>query len=363
MAQYKLRVYDTSYTLRYEITNFTRLAYVKRLNAVGMGSFVMMDDAIELAQTIQDKWPIEVWRRSPEHGVDWYVDYYGLIRDKALEGFDPSTLTLTVPSLETMLGWRIVAYPANTTDRSRFLATPVEEIMGRLVEYNLGNSATTPNGRLANGHYGFTVNDEVGWGSLGPSVDWYCAYDNLLDTLQELALVGDVDFEVRPAGVFDWTFNTHPGQLGQDRTNDIIFSIHFGNMANPRYERGFMVERTQAIVAGRGEGSERMVVIRQGANYDAPENVTEIYVDARTTDTVKGLEAKGDARLAELQREEIFDFNVLQTEGVQYGRDYFMGDLVTAHNPYTDGYETRKITEVAVVLDDDEEISIKTSVV
>lgn len=363
MTQYKLRVYDTSYTLQYEVTNFTTLAYVKRLNAVGMATFSMVDDALVLAQTIQDKWPIEVWRRSPEQGIDWYVDYHGLIRDKVIEDFNPPTLTLMVPSLETMLGWRIVAYPANTTDRSRFLATPVEEIMGRLVEYNLGNSATTLNGRLANGNHGFTVNDEAGWGSLGPSVDWYCAYDDLLDTLQELALVGDVDFEVRPAGVFDWTFNTHPGQLGQDRTSDIIFSVHFGNMANPRYERGFMVERTQAIVAGKGEGSERMVVIRQGTNYDATENVIETYVDARTTDTVEGLEAKGDARLAELQREEIFDFNVLQTEGVQYGRDYFMGDLVTAHNPYSDTYETRKVVEVAVTLDEGEDIAIKTAVV
>src|SRR5690606_23609829 len=83
-------------------------------------------------------------------------------------------------------------------------------------------------------------------------------------------------------------------------------------------------------------------------NYDSRYNSREVFVPAQQNSTTAGLEAAGDARLAEVRALDRFDFETRDTEAVRYGRDWFLGDLVTAR--YEDIEQAKKIQAVTVTL-------------
>ncbi|GAI16624.1 unnamed protein product, partial [marine sediment metagenome] len=99
-----------------------------------------------------------------------------------------------------------------------------------------------------------------------------------------------------------------------------------------------------------GEGAARALEIRTdaGAIADSPWNRREMFADARNEDTAAALQDKGDRLLEERQAEESFSFDVIQTAACIYGRDYFLGDLVTAR--YGDIETDKKIVGVGIVV-------------
>lgn len=261
-----------------------------------------------------------------------------------------------------MLGWRIVAWPAATANRSKFTSAKAETIMKTLVEYNAGASATTGNGRHRTGTITgiSTAADAAG----GNTLDWYCAHAILLETLQKLALVAGGDFDLVKTGAQAWEFEFYPGQLGTDRSGEVVFALDYDNMANPRFRTGRLGEKTVAIVGGQGEDSQRDITVRTGANYSSSNDI-EVFVDAREIDkgNTAGLQAKGDQELEALRALDQFDFDVLQTAVGAYGRHYFLGDLVTVVSPFTGAASDRKVRSVTVTVDQQrhEQIGVDTA--
>jgi hypothetical protein len=131
-----------------------------------------------------------------------------------------------------------------------------------------------------------------------------------------------------------FVFRWHPGQLGTDRRSTVIFSTAFGNMAEPRLTTHNAQVRNSAYVVGQGTGAGRDWRLREEAGSIAlsPWGRRETIVDAREVplgDTA-ALDDKGDTALAENKATQSFTFKVLQSPGCVYGKDYFLGDLVTA---------------------------------
>lgn len=353
MTDYKIRVYDSAGALQHELVNFRSLSYRKVVNEPGLGQFVLNGEH-PLVGDIEDKWQVEFWRRNQAQGIDWTCDFYSLFREPDRQGAGPGTFAALCPGQLGILGWPIVAWPAGTVDRSRFSSVPAETIMKTLVAYNAGSSATTGNGRVRDwSTSGWTISVEADGGD-GNSLDVYCAYKNLLETLQDVARVGGGDFDLVKTAGAAWEFRWYEGQLGADRTTKLIFAVELGNMGAPRFRQRRLQERTAAIVAGQGEGSSREVTVRTGGNYSATNNI-EMLVDARdvTTGDSGGLETRGDQALFEARAIEAFDFDVLQIPSALYGRDYFLGDLVTVRSPYTGNDVTRKIQAVTVAVNPD----------
>lgn len=358
-TEYKLRAYNASGVLQFEIVDFLELAYTKEVNSPGLLAFELAGNHA-LAAALADKWQVEIWRRNLALGVDWYADFYGLFREPDKEGVDPGIFTARCPGQLSILSWRIVGWKADTANRSKFINQPAETIMKTLVDYNLASNATVANGRVRDGAMtGITVQADAAGGN---SVDWFCAYANLLETLQGLARVGGGDFDLVKTGAATWEFQWFSGQLGTDRSADVIFANEFGNMANPRFQTLRLNESTVAIVGGQGEGSARAIAIRTGANYDEDDNNIEVFVDARSEQTTAGLNAKGDEKLDELKASDTFTWDALQMQDLMYGVDYFLGDLVTVRNPFTAENVTQKINKVTVSLDSggNEAISVET---
>jgi len=342
MTSYYLSVFDTSGDLQAVLTDFTSLSYNRKVNAPGLLQFTLPGDH-DLLKMIGDKYQVEVWRK-PEGG-QFGRELIGIMRNIEYYYSDRSKAVLTCPGLMSMLGWRIVNWYAGTNNRSAFTAKPAETIMKTLVDYNAGSAATTGNGRLRNGAIaGLTVEAD---GANGNSKDWNCAYDNLLETLQDLALIAGGDFDLVKTSSTSWQFCWYTGQLGEDRTAKAVFTLERGNMANPQYKVLRMGAKTVCTVGGRGEGSARVTAIRTGADYSA-DNDIEMFANAVNCETTAGLQAAGDAALKDKQARESFGFDVLQTPATRYGMHYTLGDLVTAINPYTGGSMTLKITEASV---------------
>lgn len=359
MTDYRLDAYDTSGTHQFTLTDFTQLGYKKRVNSQGVLTASFRGDH-PLLSSIADKWQFEVWRRPT--GQSWYRDFVGQYRRGVWEYKATSTFEITCVGLKNLLARRNVLWYAETNNRSEFTGVKGETIMKTLVSYNAGSSATTGNGRLRTGTItGLSVETD---GTHGNTLDWSCAYDNLLKTLQDLALVAGGDFDLVKTSTTTYEFRWYTGQLGTNRTTTVKFSMGLGNMANPVYEENRIDEATVALVAGQGEASARATATRTGANYVVTENDIEMFVDARSAKTTNALNAIGDQKLKDAQAIRSFRFDVLQSPKTLYGVDYFLGDLVTAINPFTGASYTEKVNAVAVALSStgEEKISIELGV-
>ena len=333
--EYKVRVKNTSGILIAEVVDFWELAYEKRISAPGLG-VVLLSEEHPVVDLLAHKYQVEIWRRhvDAEKGIDisWYADFFGLYLDEEREETDKGIFTLRCAGQMWWLWTRYVMWAAGTGDRSKFISEKAETIMKTLVDYNAGSNATTGNGRERTGT--ITGISQEADGANGNIVDWYCAWENLLETLQELARVGGGDFDLIKTGAATWEFRWYTGQRGSDRSADVIFATDRGNMGKPRYRHNRLAEQTVAVVAGQGQGTDRETAVRTGTDFGAANDV-ELFVDARDVTTTGGLNARGDTKLDGTQAREEFTFDVIQTPATLYGEvasggDYEVGDLVTA---------------------------------
>lgn len=347
-STYRLDVYNTSGVLQYMLTDFSALAYTKRINAPGMVQISLPGDHV-LIGNMADKWQLEVWRLPP--GGSWGREITGLYRYGSWTyGDQGSRFAAVCPGIMTMLAWRIVAWYAGTTNRSKFISAKSETIMKRLADYNAAANATTGNGRIRTGTItGLSIESD---GANGNTLDWFCSFENLLATLQKLARVAGGDFDLVKTSATTYQFRWYTGQLGTDRTATVIFSIERGNMSQPKYEENRAKEKTVALVGGQGEEADREVVVRTGSNYHVTNNNVEAFFNATDINTTAGLNARGDEKLDEAEAREDFSFKTLEAPQTIYGVDYFLGDKVTAINPFDGTSLTLKVNAVNVTLDE-----------
>lgn len=359
MTDYRLDIYNTAGVLQRILTDFSSLSYAKRVNSPGVIQFTIPGDHA-LLSTIADKWQIEVWRKTTDTST-WGREITGIYRMLTWGYGEQSYASIFCNGLMSILDWRIVGYRAGIANRSKFTGVASETVCNTLVKYNATTSATTADGRIRDGHIdGLTVEAD---GEEGEGIDWFCAYDNLLESLQDICKLGHGDFDVVKTSSTAWEYRWYKEQLGTDKTASVIFSIERGNMANPVYRDNRTQERTAAIVGGQGEDIARTVSIVTGANYHVDTNNIEMFVNATDVETSAGLTTRGTAKLKEKQAVKEFTFDVLQVPSCMYGTHYVLGDLITAINPYNNASYSMKIEAILVNLDQDgaENITIEMS--
>lgn len=348
-AIYEMRVYDTSGVLQY-IANDVEFSYTNQVNAAGFLRF-SVDDAHGLAGNLSRDWRVDIHRsRAADVGesnaIARYVDFSGFVRneERRADSDGNTSITYYCPGVRSLLGRAIVGYKAGVDLRSSFTADPAETILKNLVTYNLTSSGTTGDGRVRNAaETRISVQAD---GAGGNTLDFACAYRNVLDVLQDVATIGGGDYDLVRTGANAWEFRWYAGQLGTDRSATVTFSLAYGNMANPVLNRNWIEEKTVAIVGGQGEESDRAIVVRTGANYSAPANNVETFVDARDLTTTNGLNARGDLFLEDARAKDSLTFDVIQTPGSLYGLHYFLGDRVTAY--YQGITATKQVVGVTV---------------
>lgn len=349
---YRVDFLDKTNGTKYaEVFDYEELGITNKVNAPGMATIRLKGNHPVLEDLVDYDY-IEILWKDPANDIDWTVVFGGIYA--YIEGGEPGEVPpyIQIIALDYMiyLNWRIVAWYADTTDRSKFTNEKAETIIKTLVDYNLGPNASNMYRRLSGGvQTGVAIDTDQ---ARGNSLTISCAYRNLLEVLQELAVKGGGDFNfVRTSGN-TITFYWYPGQLGTDRTADIVFSTVRGNIENPIYVKNRIDERTIILVGGAGEKDNRYLPYFTSDDYSSS-NHKEVFLDARdlTSDDSVEIEDRADAKLDQYKLEEAYTFDVTQVGGCLYGVHYFLGDLVTGINPVTGASGTYKITQVTITFE------------
>ncbi len=363
MVNYKIKVKSSAGVLLGEYIDFNWLACTNRVNRPGYLQAEFPDDH-EIVGVLENLGQVELWRRNETQGVPWTLEFEGIYRDEPerRRSGKSGAFKLYTPGKLDMLNWRIVAYKAETANRSIFVGQPVETIMKTIVGYNCGANATMVNERLVDGAIsGISIEADSGRGLV---TDWGCFGDVVLDTLGSLSSLGPGDFDLYKTGAGTWEFRYYPNQLGTDRTASVIFGIKLGNMDDPIYRLDRTDERTVAIVGGRDSGQNRDFVVRTGAGYSAGHH-REMFVNASDLSTTDGYQARGDKTLNDYRAKETFSFRIVQSPSCMYGVHYFLGDKVKTVNPFTSSVLTQKVMERIFGVDQmgKESVTIKLEIV
>ena len=151
MAEHVIRLSNSAGTLQYVITDYLWLNYAKYVNKPGLAQFAIPGNHPAVSQ-IADKWQVQIQRRDLRNGIDWTTEFDGLYREpEQADVGSTGVFIATAAEIKAILGWRIVAWTANTTNRSKFTTAKAETVMKTLVNYNAGSAATTGNGRERTG--------------------------------------------------------------------------------------------------------------------------------------------------------------------------------------------------------------------
>lgn len=337
-----------------EVVDIEEIQVTKVVNSPGIlrarmrGNLAAIDSLVHRSQ-------IELWRRDPDNGLDWYRYFAGEYLEPEWEDSGEPFFTMNVVGHLDKLRRRIVAYYAGTANRSKFTSSPAETVMKTLVDYNAGPNALTANSRIRNGVItGISIQAD---GANGNTKSWYCAWDNLLETLQKFATIGGGDFDLVKTAANAYEFRWYTGQLGTDRTSTVTFSLETGTITNPKYKYSRLEEKTVAIVGGSDSGSSRNVTTVNGADFSATNDI-EIFVNASSVDTAD-LADQGEKQLFDVRAREEFTYDVTQTPSAALDKHYFLGDLISVINPFTGSTITQKIKEITISIDSEgEQITI-----
>lgn len=357
-------------------TTWRSLLYNLKLNDVGSYQLEINGDLAVINSFVLDG-QIEIRRRdqdaSPE--IDWYTDFAGFHRTESRrhDEIGASIYTSAGVDYKHLLARRAILFRDTTTGAAK--TGPGETVMKEYVNENAGPGAVAPPRVFAGVLPGFTIQPD---GAAGAVWEGNKPYRPLLATLREIADATQVDFDVVSTGLATFEFQAQAEPLGLDRTTvglnpvtglngagnaPLVFSLDYDNMGRPNYSLHRIQEVTAAIVLGQGAEGNRVLVERQSGDVaDSPWNRIEAVKNANQDEDVVALNARGDAFLQELQARESFSFDALQVPSTLYGRDYFMGDRVTAR--YQTIERNFQIVGVTVrVQEGVEEIAIEVSVV
>ena len=342
--QYTIYVYTAGGILEAVCTDFLSIAVNRTVNSVDVAQFDV-NAVSATAQYIVYGAIVEVYRQDIAAGIASTREFAGTVRGIITSYGQTTVITAQAVGTNAILSDRIVAFKSGVANRSQFSAVPAETVMKTLYNYNLSTSATTANGRLLSGVLsGAAAATSAG---LGNTTSLSCSGQNLLSVLQEVQFTAGGDFALIYTAPATWTFTWYTGQLGTDKTASVILSRETGTVAKLVLRTNRITDTTAAVVAGQGEGSARAIVTRP-ASLPTGLDLREEWVDARNQKTTAEYTQLGDVTLRTAdERRTTLQTEVLQNAALRYGRDYFLGDLVTVY-AYSAGNITQKVQSVAL---------------
>ncbi|MGL4818669.1 MAG: siphovirus ReqiPepy6 Gp37-like family protein [Bacilli bacterium] len=198
----------------------------------------------------------------------------------------------------------------------------------------------------------------------GTSISLQTSYANLLEKVEdicntyEMGMRSVVDLRTRKMSIH--FYNGTDRTVNQKVNPRCVLSKRFANVISSEFEESDNGYRNTVLVAGAGEGSARKLTsIEQGADLAR----CELYVDARdlqATRTVGDVEQpipdaeytllmkqRGLEKLLENEQVISLDSEIdISKNNTLYGRDFFLGDIITVRDDKLDLTLNTRITEV-----------------
>lgn len=309
---------------------------------------------------------VVIWR-TPPGGVR-AIDFVGFVRmpEKSASGGLVSRF-LSGPCLNELL--RVRVHNKTDDDGTTWRGVTMDDIMKDIVRKNLGALATGTGRDLS--AYGFTVqaNASAGRASGARRTGGYHAMMRpVLDICQELSALSapweagqtpQQFFGIVPLGVgWECEFRTASQQWGRDLRNSVFFGLEWGNVEQVNRTVDYREEMTVAYTLGDWTDGSRIVneYIDTGRVSKTPFNRREMVVEASgmDEDTLHGL---GASAVQANRPRHSFSAKLSNVGSRIYGRDYGLGDYVTA---VFDGesYQCRIETVTVTVNGDAESVDI-----
>lgn len=284
---------------------------------------------------------IEVWRipdNNPKHA---YIEYTGMhrITERQLTTDQKVLFISGSVGLLHLLKRRVIAYPTVTPFTLK--QAPAETVMKQIVNENAGPGASIAV-RYGNGVTpGLSIQTDT---ASGPIYTAQLTNESVLTALQAINTAvfisnthKTVDYDIVRIGPVKFEFRTYYPQLGVDRTAYLAFAPELGNMANVVYRYDASNAINTVFVLGPGQDSARWILPVLGASIGvaSPWDILEGTVGASSNESTLGasyesMTIDGNKALNNGIPQEPFTFDVVQENIALYGRDYFLGDLLTA---------------------------------
>lgn len=170
----------------------------------------------------------------------------------------------------------------------------------------------------------------------GTEVTGNADFDVLIELISKLALTDGLGWRVVPVGAGLQFQVYQPADL----SGVVRFSWPLGNLTSYRWEQN-APQATREIVAGQGMGVWRL--FRQTVDTAAEADwvyPVEHFIDRRDTNDDDLLSQAGTEALAQDAGGFTVSFQTIDTHGVQYGRDWNLGDKITV---IVDGVEVSDV--------------------
>lgn len=358
---YEVRLYDHDFNLIGLLQGWSRLEYHQRINSPWNHLIEWRFGAedtqriAELSVLVPDM-PILIYRGNVETGA-WnrvYEGFHLTTVDQQTKSGD-YIITLYGSGFTDLLNRRIVIPPANSENRT--YSGNADYVMKSFVI----DACTQPKPPEVSPYDtdrimpNLTVLPFTGEGG---TVEYSARYTNLLTILENLADEGNMRFGIvgndHPFNGFTfvckpiWGSDRRINSSNPNKGTPILFSPELDNMEIPILSRNYSDEKNVVYVGGRGVGTERMMLELTDVDAEAltPWSRKEAFSDSRGEGTMDGMLTAGKRYLEEYSARTSLTFNVRQTPGCQWIRDWNVGDIITAK--YRDYLATEEITEVSV---------------
>lgn len=186
---------------------------------------------------------------------------------------------------------------------------------------------------------------------------------NLLEAIEELCAAKNYGFKIllQDGGLVVDFYRGVDRTAGQSVNPRVIFSEEYDNLVASTYTKDKTAYKTVALVAGEGEGSARRRAIVSREIDQSGLHRREMYIDARDISSNEGEISDADylAQLAERGSTSMCEAAIVESmegavEALQmytYGKDYALGDMVTAISKFGVQADTQ-VLEVVEVWDE-----------
>lgn len=312
------------------IEGFKRLVTTRYVNTVGQLILTMPMGTWQVEDFGKNQ-ILEVWRE--KNGI---VELQGetayfLVAWDFYSSDGENLVDLIAYDAMSLLDAPIVAYPAGSAQAG--MTGYADNLIKEVVRDNLGVDAI-----IARQLPRFTVAPNL---SASVSLTKGFSWRNVLLVCQELADAATTKgvstyFDVVRIAPATFELRTYTEQRGVDHnrysSDPKLIGAQYGNLKNQHYMLDYSQERNYIYAGGQGEENARtMVEVWDDARIanSFPYNRKEFFVDARNCETVGEVTAEANAALNEGKPQTILSGELVETPGLQYGRDYGFGDKLS----------------------------------
>jgi hypothetical protein len=314
-------------------------SYRKRLRTPGAatvriyGDDDRVQDYLILDDGLDFQW--EFFRNDPVANIDFYKDFDAFHRGEQFNQEESGRYVYISygQGYNALLYSEVIRYASGSPQAQK--SGDVAAVARAFVEENIGPSAGVDSLGNSRAVPGLTVDTGA---ALGKTWQGDRANKLLADVLAELAEFGPGDYMVQGAGAAAFEFVWRNVRWGRDRTRGnsegnppVILSPQFGNVEGIQASYSHLDEVNAVYTLGQGKGAlQKVRTAVDGTLLNlSPWARRAVARSAGNSNSDAELDDQGEAALAEQRPIRRISFNVRQTVGTRYGRDWDMGDLVT----------------------------------